>query len=63
MLDQRVASLRPSTPAPIIVTGFEWASVGGVHIGGVDSSWDDWIGGGLVGGLEKARICCRELKW
>ena len=61
MQDQRVASRRPSTPAPITVTGFESASVGGVHVGGVDSSWEGWIGGGLVGEVENARVCCREL--
>jgi hypothetical protein len=57
----KVVSRRPSTPAPIIVTGREWASVGGVQVGSFDSSWEDWRGGGPVGEVEKERICCREV--
>jgi hypothetical protein len=58
VLDQRVARRRPNTPAPIMVTGLELASVGGVQSGTLAPSGTGWRGGGLVGEVEKARICC-----
>jgi len=43
-----------------MVTGLECASVGGVQFGTLAPSGTGWIGGGLVGEVEKARICCLD---